>query len=144
MGQIGRRAHLRIGGNENPRRSDRVQVGIQFGVAARGCDVHRPVAGAADVGLAALLDTLESAPAGLVVVLALGRADQFAEFVVQSGIAKIALLLRNPFLKPEMRLDDEPGHGDPPLSPGLAVIIDAKVSPEQDLRHAKREWWIWT
>jgi hypothetical protein len=77
------------------------------------------VARAADIGLAALLDALESALAPLVVVLTLGRADQFAEFVVQSLIAKITLLFRNPFLKPEMRFDDELGHGDPPLSPAI-------------------------
>jgi hypothetical protein len=70
------------------------------------------MAGTADVGLAALLDALEDAPTALVVVLALGRADQLAEFVVQSLIAKIAFLFGDPFLKPEMRLDNELVHGN--------------------------------
>ena len=80
-------------------------------MAARGRNVHGPVAGAAHIGLTALFDALEGAPAALVVVLAFGRADQFAEFVIQALIAKIAFLFRDPFLKPEMRFDDELGHG---------------------------------
>src|ERR1700752_5385657 len=81
-----------------------------------GGDVHRPMAGATDIGFASFLDALESAMAALVVMLAAGRADQFAEFIIESLIAKIALFFRNPFLKPKMRLDDEFGHAVLPES----------------------------
>ena len=60
-GKVGRRADGRIGGNEDARRRDRIGVGIEPGMAVRGRDVDRPVAGAAHVGLAALLDALEGA-----------------------------------------------------------------------------------
>ena len=70
--------------------------------------------GAADVGLTALLDALKGPFGPLVVVLALGRADQFAELVIETLIAKIALLLSDPLLKPEMWFDDKLAHENPP------------------------------
>src|SRR5436190_9812490 len=95
------------------------------------------MARAADVRLSALLDALESAPATLVMVLALGRTDQFAKLIVEPLIAKITLLFRDPFLKPEMRFDDELGHGVLRCRLQLA-IVEARLSPYDDQRHAVR------
>ena len=107
-GQVGRRLHGRVGGNEDAARGDRVGVGVELGVAARGRHVDRPVAGAGDVGLAALLDRLEGADlAALGVVGAAAGADQLAELVVEALGAEVALLLGDPFLQTEVRLDDE-------------------------------------
>ena len=100
-------------------------------MAVRGCNVHGPVAGAAHIGLTALFDALESAPAAFVVMLAFGRADQFAEFVIQSLIAKIAFLFRNPFLKPKMRFDDELGHGILRCRRDLPIVVDEKPIPRR-------------
>ena len=54
-------------------------------MAGRGRDVHGPVAGAADIGVAAALEGLIGANlfAALVVVLAAGRADQLAKLVIE-------------------------------------------------------------
>ena len=105
----------RIGMHEDPRRRHRVGVGEQLGVAARGRDIDGPVARAGHVGLAPLLDALERA--GLArrgVVRAVAGADELLELVVEALVAKVALLLRDPFLQPEMRLDHELRHGVPP------------------------------
>ena len=104
-------------------------------MAARGRDIDGPVAGAADVGLAALLDALEGAVIDLVVVLALGGADQLAEFVVEALVAEIALFLGDPFLQPEMRFDHELGHGDPPLAAGRPsgrFLVDCSIAQGHD------------
>src|ERR1700751_2621580 len=82
-------------------------------------DVDGPVTGAADVGLASLLDALEGAFIHLVVVLAFRRADQLAEFIVEPFGAEIALLLGNPFLQAEMRFDHEFRHAS--LRSGAAI-----------------------
>jgi hypothetical protein len=70
------------------------------------------VAGAADIGAAALFEGLVGADAlaAHVVVLPAGRADLFAKLVVEAFGGEIPLLLGNPLLQPEMRLDDEFGH----------------------------------
>jgi hypothetical protein len=68
------------------------------------------MASAAYVGFTPFLDALEGALIDLVVVLALGRADQFPKFIVETFGAEVALFLRNPFLQAEMRLYDELAH----------------------------------
>src|SRR5690349_19553929 len=85
-------------------------------MAVRRRHVHRPMAGAADIGCAPFLDALKGAFIGLVVMLAGGRADQFAEFVIEAFGAEIALLLGNPFLQAKVRFDDEFAHGISPCS----------------------------
>ena len=61
---------------------------------------------------AALLDGLKGADLGaLVVNLAVGLAHHLAELVVESFFPEIILLLGYPFLQPEVRFDDEFGHG---------------------------------
>ena len=109
--QIGRVRDRRVGRHENAGRRDRIGIGIEPGMAVRRRDIDRPVAGAAHVGLAALLDALEGALRALVVVLAAGRADQLAELVVEAFGAEVALFLGHPFLQTKMRLDDELAHG---------------------------------
>ncbi len=75
---------------------------------ARGGDVHGPVARARDVRLAAFLERLKGADlVALVVDLAAGGLHLLAEFVVQTFILEVALLLRDPLLQAEVRLDDE-------------------------------------
>ena len=111
-------------------------------MAGGGRDIHGPVAGAADVGLASLLDTLERALVDLVVVLARGRADQFAEFVVETFGAKIALFLGDPFLQPKMRFNDELAHGDLPVF--SLVVIAATISPGRDQDHVRIGMWNMT
>src|SRR6476646_2843231 len=81
-------------------------------MAPAGGDVDGPMAGAADVGLAALFERLEGAdPVTLVVNRALGRLDHLLENVVEAFVAEIAFFLGDPFLKAEMRLDDKRRHG---------------------------------
>src|SRR5258708_29719075 len=80
-------------------------------MALGGRDVDRPVAGAADISFAARLDALEGPLRALVVMLAAGRADQFAEFVVEALGAEVAFLLGHPLLQAKVRLDDELAHG---------------------------------
>ena len=79
---------------------------------ARRGDVDRPMAGAADIGGAPGLKRLVGADllAALVVMPPFGRADQLAKLVIEPFVPEIALFLGDPFLKPEMRLDDEFGH----------------------------------
>jgi hypothetical protein len=77
-------------------------------VANRGRDVDGPVAGAADVGGAALLKSLKSADAvAEVVPFAVGRVEFVAEGVIEAFLAKVALFFGDPFLKPHVRSDDE-------------------------------------
>ena len=70
------------------------------------------MAGAADIGVAAALEGLVGADpfATLVVVLATGRADQLEKLVIESLVGEVALLFGDPFLQPEMRLDDKFRH----------------------------------
>src|SRR5262249_53338138 len=87
-------------------------IGKQFGMAARCGDIHRPMAGAGDVGLASLLDALERAALTRGhMVGAAGRSDEFLELIVEAFVAKVPLLLRHPFLQPEVRFDLECWHG---------------------------------
>src|SRR5438067_13040202 len=80
-------------------------------MAPGGGDVDGPMAGAADVGLATLFERLEGAdPVALVMDIALGRLDHLLEDVIEALVAEIVFLLRDPFLKAEMRLDDEFRH----------------------------------
>src|SRR6185312_17091269 len=113
-GEIGWGADFRIRRHEDSGRRDRVDVCVEPGVAPGSGDVDGPVTGAADVALASLLDALEGAFVRLVVVLAFAGADQLAEFIVEPLGAKIALLLGDPFLQPEMRFDHEFRHAFPP------------------------------
>src|SRR5215468_9478724 len=84
-----------------------------------GGDVDGPMAGATDVGRAAVFERLEGAdPVALVVNPALGRLDHLLEDVLEAFVAEIAFFLRDPFLKSEMRLDDELGHGCRPRRGG--------------------------
>jgi len=83
-----------------------------------GCgDVDGPVAGAADVGVAALLDVLVGADLvrrrmrlGEVLTL-----EGLAELVIEAFRFEIALLLSHPFMEPEVRRDEEFGHFVPLL-----------------------------
>src|SRR4051794_18544134 len=68
------------------------------------------MAGATDVGFSSLFDALERTLVGLVVVLALRGANEFAEFAVEMFGAEIALFLGDPLLQTKMRLDDEFAH----------------------------------
>ena len=80
-------------------------------MASAGRHVDRPVAGAGDVGLAALLDRLEGADlVALDVMGAAAGADELLELVIEALGAEVALLLGDPLLQAEMRLDDELGH----------------------------------
>src|SRR5262245_52862859 len=80
-------------------------------MSGRCCDADRPMAGAAHVGGTALLEGLEGADlVALVVMRSAGRLNKLAELVVEAGFPEVALLLGNPFLQPEMRLDHELAH----------------------------------
>src|SRR5262245_22057739 len=69
------------------------------------------MAGAADVGFAALLDHMKGADLVLgVMVLAVGRLHELEEFVVEPFVLEVALLLRHPLVQAEMRLDNELAH----------------------------------
>ena len=68
-GQIGGVLYERVGGYENAGRGYRVGVAIELAVTVGGGDVHRPVAGATDVGLAAFLKALVGTELGAQVVL---------------------------------------------------------------------------
>ena len=63
--------------------------------------------GATHVGFAALLDALEGALRALVVMLACRRADQLAEFVIESLGVEVAFLLGHPLLETKVWFDDE-------------------------------------
>jgi hypothetical protein len=111
-GQIFRAFDLRVRLHENSRRRHRIDLACHAAVTLGGRDIHRPVAGAGDIGLAPRLERLHGADlVALVVLLAVGRADEFAKFVVEAFVGEIAFVVRDPFLKAEMRLDDELRHG---------------------------------
>ena len=104
-------------GHEYAAWGDRVRVGIELGVTPRGRHVHRPMAGAGDVCLAALLDALKCSDlASRLVVRAAAGAHELLELVVKAFGAEIALLLGDPLLQTEMRLDDELGHSHSPFA----------------------------
>src|SRR5262245_19213539 len=89
------------------------------------------MAGAADVALAALFERLESAnPVASVVNAALGRLDRLAEDVIEAFVPEIAFFLGDPFLKAEMRLDDEFRHEWRWLSwPRVSQALDGSELP---------------
>ena len=60
-GEIGGVADRRVRRHEDAGGRDGIDVGVELGVAVGGGDVDGPVAGAADVRLASLLDALEGA-----------------------------------------------------------------------------------
>jgi hypothetical protein len=63
---------------------------------------------AAHIGLASLLEGLIGADLrALVVNLAVGGLHLLAEHVVETFVREVALLLRHPFLEPEVGIDDE-------------------------------------
>src|SRR5690242_21802974 len=71
------------------------------------------MAGGADVAGAALLERLVGADlVAQVVHLALLRRGLLAKLVVEPLRGEITLLLGYPFVQPEMRGDNEPGHCD--------------------------------
>ncbi len=78
------------------------------------------MAGAADIAGAAGFERLIGAHlVADVMARAAARIHGLAEFVIEPLGGEIALLLRDPFVQPEMRRDDEFGmggvfHGDPP------------------------------
>jgi len=90
-------------------------------VAGRGRDIDGPVAGAADIGAAALLQRLIGADplAARVMVLPAGRADLLAKLVIEALGREVPLLLGDPFLQSKMRLYDEFAHGFPPSGGGF-------------------------
>src|SRR6201993_1523155 len=66
------------------------------------------MAGAALVRLAPFLERVKRADfVALVVDLAVGLANEFAEFVIEPLVAEITFLLRHPFVQAEMWFDDE-------------------------------------
>jgi hypothetical protein len=92
------------------------------------------VTGAADIGLTSLFDALERALVDLVVVLALGRANQLAKFVFEAFGEEIAFFLGNSFLQTKVRFDDEFGHArSPDLS---AVPVDGMIRADRS-RHSE-------
>src|SRR5262249_55949336 len=89
-------------------RSNRIDVGIEPAFALRRRDAHGPMTGTAHVGGAAALERLHGADlVALVVMRAVRRLDQFLEDVIKALSLEVTLLLRHPFLQPEVRLDDE-------------------------------------
>ena len=100
--------HRRIGRHEHAGGRDRIGLGIELAVAGGRRHADGPVAGAAHIGRAAFLERLEGADlVALVMVRAVARLDQFPKFVVEARVLEVALLLGDPFLQAEMRLDDE-------------------------------------
>src|SRR5215813_3079039 len=81
-------------------------------MAGRGRDVDGPVTGGAHVALAPSCDRLIG-PDAIAEMLLPGvlRADGRTKFVVETLLGEIALFFGNPFLQPEVRRDDELGHG---------------------------------
>ena len=107
--------HRRVGRHEDPRRRHRVGVRVELAVAGGRGDPDGPVAGAAHVGRPARLERLVGAHlVAAVVDLAVRRLDQLAEDVVEALRREVALLLGDPFLQAEVRLDDELRHGHAP------------------------------
>src|SRR6185437_16240440 len=86
-------------------------IAVHLALAGRGRDVDGPVARTADVRGAALLQRLVGADlVALVVDLAVGLLHQLLEDVIEALVLEVALLLRDPFLQPEVRFDDEFAH----------------------------------
>ena len=118
----------RVRRHHDPARRDDVGFAPHRADLLRGGLVHGPVAGAGNVGLGALVATgalvgFERAGeqighlAGAVELLRLAGRGTEGEFIVEALVAEIPLLVRDPFLQPAMRLDDEflhdlslPGH----------------------------------
>src|SRR3954465_3068259 len=114
--QVFRRLDRRLRRHEYRRWRHRIGVGVHLGVALRGGDVHRPVAGTAHVRIAPRLDVLVGADlvrrgVRLGEVLAL---EGLAELVVQAFGLEIAFLLGSPLVQPEMRGDQKLCHVLPP------------------------------
>src|SRR6185436_19319311 len=85
-----------------------VHVAVEAPVARRGRDVHGPVARAAHVGRASLLERLERADLGaLVVDLAIRGLHLLAEHVVEAFVREVAFFFRHPLLQAEMGIDHE-------------------------------------
>jgi len=103
MPDIGFRRHEYAAGR------DRVGVGVELAVAGGSGDVHGPVAGAAHVAGAALLDTLVSAALvrSGVFFRHVARTVVVAEFVIEAFGLEVALFLGHPFLQPEVRGNHE-------------------------------------
>jgi hypothetical protein len=79
-------------------------------MAPRCRHVYGAMAGTGNVCLAALLDALERSDlASRLVMRATSSADELLELVVEAFRAEIPLLLSDPLLQTEMRLDDELG-----------------------------------
>jgi hypothetical protein len=76
---------------------------------------------------------------------AVGRANELAEFALQTFETKIALLFRDPFLQAEVRFDDELGHPFPPVGQSRDVTEVKQIgAPGRDMRglhyeHARAE-----
>src|SRR5262245_29430957 len=107
-------------------------------MALGGSDVDRPVAGAADVGLAAALEGLKRADLVAEIVRGtVARLDGLTEFVVESLGFEVALLLRDPFVQPEVRFDQK-RHLGPPLCFGFCRPRRAlSSSPVRSVRAAR-------
>src|SRR5207248_9729101 len=93
-------------------------------------NVHRPMAGAADIRFASFFERLEGADfVAFVVNLTVGRAHQFAEFIIKPLGAEITFFFRYPFVQTEMRLDDEICHCFLSLvSAGVEVTVAPRLS----------------
>src|SRR6516225_8637357 len=79
------------------------------------------MAGASHVARSTFLDALKGARlADRLVMGAVGRTNEFPEFVVETSFAEITFFLSNPFLQAKMRLDHEFGHCF--LRSGLVVV----------------------
>ena len=110
--EVRRFPHRRLRRHEHRGRRHRVRVGVELAVTGRGGDVHRPVARAADVTAASLLEGLVGAHlvGGGVLFRRVPGAVVVAELVVEALVAEVALLLGDPFLQPEVRRDHEFRH----------------------------------
>ena len=114
----------RIRRHEDAGRRHRIDLAVKPALALGGCDPDGPVAGAAHVGVAAGLERLHGADAvALVVVRAVRRLHLLAEHVVEPFVLEVALLLGDPLLQAEVRLDDELflGHGLSPVCQRSAI-----------------------
>src|SRR5580765_7136700 len=93
-------------GHEDPTGRDRVAVGVELAVADRRRHIHGPVASAAHVGVAALLEILEGADLvrrGMVF-------EDPMKLVVESLRLEVTLLLGDPLVQAEMWRDAELRH----------------------------------
>jgi hypothetical protein len=107
-GQILRPPDRRVGSNEHPGRRDRIGIRIEPPLALRRRDADGPVTRAAYRRLAPTFERLERTDlVAPVVVPAVAGLDQLLEHVVETCVPEVPLLVGNPFLQAEMRLDDE-------------------------------------